>query len=1450
MTNTNSTEKAREPDFCVSWWRFKSDQPEFPPTEDNTKSIESDPLVISQRNFRALLDAAICFLRWVTARYTLGQDAVFTISDFRHEGALFKIKSLGDPKADPSEEPTADEERTAESSEDTSAKFSKGETTLRCLVWCEEPLPEDDWNCELVAKFEWKGSKVPQILFEITGSLSKWRRTKDDITYWYYSDVQDTFHLELNPQFQGYLRTYVSALEKCGATKSTKDKTRADEENRIDPADLRSAIIEFFVPAESDPNGEENKNSLKSEVLWLEQVNSESKAEDRKPDISARESETVDSKHESENHVPWDVFSGLLEVTHGLGMIRWNATEPSKIKSATLEVVEPPAATVLLAKIFGLKSSIPGFDPLFGGGLIPNPSIATPDPNAASYQTDQKEQKKPSRIGILGVIRGRFGSGKTTLATQLAIDMAGKGGAGVLLVLEQSVQEALAQAQHYGWLPRKETIKLFIAEPDMEPDVFQDLTNALEEAEREKTGFLFIHKLEDSSLSRFNQWLDDVTEMAAFKDFPLRFIVVDPLDAVLISPKDVSGQSQLLRNRTQQILESATHAGFSLWLCTSHIDAEDKDYHYRFLPNIGDVVIRVAMLAAGERLEEKQIMTRPLRLLEVEKVRTQRFDKGVHPFEILSHGGIQIYPSGESVSRFVTWVDNRPDSHKESAGSEQPPISLGHKALDLALGTKGVRPQSVTTLMGPTGCAKTELALLYLLQTEELQQVEDQSHTEEASSTGKSLENGDTQQKEKMSLFISFRDNWDSLGEILAGPVGEQLHIRNRQKAKEKVDLLLLDVGHQSSGWIFQQIQNQFKNLPPGTRYNRVVMDNLAYMDLTTPLVRNDELFVPNLLAIFAREKVTPLFITSLVEGVKAESKLQTQIRDASHNLIVMKRNRYLSHNFIAVQIFKSQKLRHQPQVFELRIDDTDHYTPNQENIGDQIGKFLGGYTKSQSDDYPGEFDEKKFGDLREKIHDALEELDEIRKWLLEARLVKTLIQANKEESSKFLSAISKDAISNALIELKHDELHEVLRVYYTANPDKDRDICLNTLKKEDLREFVEQHNDLALREIFKHCVEGSTLNSADNGLPRSDEADRTAVRVTDSTVHSIFRSLKYEGLKGIQRRIERDEIYRAVIQLKDESPKINEQIGKNLLPNGTLKKFLATILGIDMGPQDAKFKKLREDEAIRRENETCDALERNLSINHAEIFDLIRDYHLFQIVRRLEETELRIIPERLTRKELDKIFDQLAFDDVQKIREGLGCVKDEEIRNAMNDVVHQREFRGPLTEVDRYKIRTQISKIALGDNFGEATKAVETSLELAIRKKRYLPRAKLAHYLHQAYVLLCRRDGLEPWVNRGNWEKGSGNQGENSTSDGKKECGDDKKGNSRGNVEQQKKREDDRVSKHDWRQLYVTLMEWLEIQRGISIRLHNLDDYDHPMGEEKIQLGGIAQATRGDHGD
>ena len=82
----------------------------------------------------------------------------------------------------------------------------------------------------------------------------------------------------------------------------------------------------------------------------------------------------------------------------------------------------------LVSNLFGLPTSIPGFDTLFGGGgvILPESVSSTP--------------AQPGRVIL---VSGRFGSGKSLLALHMAIEVARKGGVAWVIPLEQGVQEYL-----------------------------------------------------------------------------------------------------------------------------------------------------------------------------------------------------------------------------------------------------------------------------------------------------------------------------------------------------------------------------------------------------------------------------------------------------------------------------------------------------------------------------------------------------------------------------------------------------------------------------------------------------------------------------------------------------------------------------------------------------------------------------------------------------------------------------------------------------------------------------------------------------------------------------------------------------------------------------------------------------------------------------------------------
>ena len=541
------------------------------------------------------------------------------------------------------------------------------------------------------------------------------RRRGADLAQWYYEDVAYSFGLDRGPRFQRYARLFVDGLERLWWSGEP-------------------GVIVRFESVES---------------MWAPELQRLKAGRERERCAKA--------------------LAGLLEVSWGLGMVHPTADE--------LRVVAVPSVSVLSAKLFGLKTSIPGFDDLTGGGLI-------------LKSMDQAEEGTLRPRGTLGVIRGRFSSGKSTLAIQLAFEMARKGGVGVLMLLEQPVDEVLAQAHHFGWLSAPQDPAFDVIHDDgvyggehRSGSGMSHFVRLLREAKASRKGLLFLHWPEDASLSRFEETLDGFLDIAEFvpsgtrptgpsgeqrqggaepREINLRFIVVDPLDAVqLTAIGPGADEPHRVRNRAAQLLHGMTSQGLTLWVTMKErLETMGPTTGYEFLPDIGDVVIRQAVTAAGAPRSHESILRPTLRLFEFEKVRTQPVRQGVHPFEIQDGAGVRIYPSGGEPSHLRSWVPAWSPRQPENA------FTLGHSSLDLILGTDGVREGSVTTFMGPTGCAKTELGLLYLL-----------NHSE----PGK-------------CLFVAFRDRAASVGDILNGPVGIQLRAGPGGEPEGRLDMLPLEV--------------------------------------------------------------------------------------------------------------------------------------------------------------------------------------------------------------------------------------------------------------------------------------------------------------------------------------------------------------------------------------------------------------------------------------------------------------------------------------------------------------------------------------------------------------------------------------------------------------------------------------------------------------------------------
>ena len=172
-------------------------------------------------------------------------------------------------------------------------------------------------------------------------------------------------------------------------------------------------------------------------------------------------------------------------------------------------------AEYLISKLFGLMTGIPGFDELFGGGglllvdkIVPRESSPFDDGRLG---------------GRTGLIRGVFGTGKSLLAAQLTVEVARKGGAALVILLEQSAEEYLYALRSMRILPDERTMLVAT-------DTFEATAHL--KAGDDGRGLIIILRTNKGPFENFKEAL--VTNAVRLNPFPLRLVCVDPINSIHI----------------------------------------------------------------------------------------------------------------------------------------------------------------------------------------------------------------------------------------------------------------------------------------------------------------------------------------------------------------------------------------------------------------------------------------------------------------------------------------------------------------------------------------------------------------------------------------------------------------------------------------------------------------------------------------------------------------------------------------------------------------------------------------------------------------------------------------------------------------------------------------------------------------------------------------------------
>jgi KaiC/GvpD/RAD55 family RecA-like ATPase len=333
----------------------------------------------------------------------------------------------------------------------------------------------------------------------------------------------------------------------------------------------------------------------------------------------------------------------------------------------------------LLNQCFGLPTSIPGFDDLFGGG-----GLLLADAFQGPAHAGELE---PDGVGArLVLTMGPFGSGKSLLSLQMAVEIARKGGVAWLTASEQSVEECRYALQSVGVSVNDPTFTFVSADVDAFPVLSQ---------QTQGSGALIF--LPGRAL-KYPEFIESLrTKLEWLRRYPLRMLIVDPFNAVYPTEDKTPTESRAL---TVDLLRDAKRAGVNIWMTSEQFGTGDPER--RFEENIADTVIRVGVDRNGS----------PQRFIEVSKSRLQRERSGRHVLTITSNQGIEIHPLP---AVYIGEKSLRRDAQ------ELVETNLGIPGLRTVLGRRGVLSGDVVSLHGQIGAYQTVLGMQFLRATDDAQ---------------------------------------------------------------------------------------------------------------------------------------------------------------------------------------------------------------------------------------------------------------------------------------------------------------------------------------------------------------------------------------------------------------------------------------------------------------------------------------------------------------------------------------------------------------------------------------------------------------------------------------------------------------------------------------------------------------------------------------------------------
>ena len=490
-------------------------------------------------------------------------------------------------------------------------------------------------------------------------------------------------------------------------------------------------------------------------------------------------------------------------------------------------------AEYMLCQLFGIPTQIKGFDDLFGGGGL--------------MLVESSDEEGEARIRGRAVLTvGPFGSGKSLLALQMAVEVARKGGIAWVMPMEQSREECMYALESMGCLPDGIPINVAASVPEA--------LELLDRPEEDKGALILIRTVKD----KFEDFAIAFDENAKLMGrYSLRLIVVDPVSAVGKPAAGTDVRASMLR-----LFDSVKQSGTNVWMVLEEGTGESL-----IEQNIADTVIHLR-----HRFEYGYSQ----RYIEITKSRLQREQRGLHAFSIAPARGITVFPSSAAVrSRLQKRSARIPDSF----------IRLGYPLIDEAIGEGNLFAGDVIVLKGQSGSAKSSVAIAFLLSA-------DLHRPKETTDS---------------ALLVTNVEAVNSASHQMDMVYSRLRKATSFSRTPQDITVLGVPGGFVKPGYILQQISDEFESARvQRNTIARVALDNIANMGFGAPFIDHDVTFGDTLVDLLRKERVTSLYVcrdspeeamTSLQRSVLNAADCLIQFsREGSQTYFEIKKSRGMQH--------------------------------------------------------------------------------------------------------------------------------------------------------------------------------------------------------------------------------------------------------------------------------------------------------------------------------------------------------------------------------------------------------------------------------------------------------------------------------------------------------------------------------------------------------------------------